>query len=127
MKRNLSLLAVVLLLASCASTPAASTAPPSGTWSGDYGPDAERREPIRLDLKWEGSNLTGVVHAAVRDLPVLKASFKPETSGITMEFDALGNNGQTVHYAIEGKVEGNTMSGTWSHDTQRGDFRLTKR
>jgi len=44
-----------------------------------------------------------------------------------MEFDAQGNNGQTIHYVIEGKVEGNVMSGAWSHDSQRGDFRLTKR
>ncbi|PYR95899.1 MAG: hypothetical protein DMG16_29290, partial [Acidobacteria bacterium] len=99
----------------------------SGTWSGDYGPDAERREQIRLDLKWEDSNLRGVVRAGFRDLPVSKISFKPESGAITMEFDAQGNNGQTVHYIIEGTVNGDAMTGTWSHDRQRGDFRLTKR
>jgi len=43
-----------------------------------------------------------------------------------MEFDVPGNNGETVHYMIEGKVEGKMMTGSWGHDAQRGDFRLTK-
>src|SRR5437879_3872735 len=116
MKRNLSVAAVLLLIAACASKPAASTAPPSGAWSGDYGPDAERRESVRLELKWEDSNLRGVIHAGLRDLAVSQASFKPETGAITMAFDAQGNNGQTVHYVIEGKVEGDAMTGSWSHD-----------
>jgi len=55
-----------------------------------------------------------------------KASFKPETGAISLEFDAQGNGGQTVHYTIEGKVEGNTMTGTWTRDAQRGDFRVTR-
>jgi hypothetical protein len=126
MKRFLSSLALLLILAACASKPAVSGAPPSGTWSGDYGPDAERRESIRLDLTWEDGNLRGVVHA-LRDLPVQKLSFNPDSGMITMEFDAQGNNGQTVHYVIDGRVEGDVMSGTWRHDIQKGDFRLRKR
>src|SRR5437588_12613022 len=113
MKRRLflpvMLFVLSLSLAACASKPALSAAPPGGTWSGDYGPDAERREPIRLELRWDDSNLRGVIQAGVRELPVTKVSFKPETEAIMMEFDAQGNNGQTIHYVIEGKVEGNAM------------------
>jgi len=43
-----------------------------------------------------------------------------------MEFDAEGNRGRTVHYIIDGKVNGNTMTGTWAHDDEKGDFRVTK-
>ena len=43
-----------------------------------------------------------------------------------MEFDAEGNGGRTVHYVIDGKVDGDTMTGTWTHDDQRGDFRVMK-
>ena len=90
-------------------------------------PNRQRREPIKLELRWEDSNLRGAIQAGVRELPVTKATFTPETGAIMMEFNAQGNNGQTVHYVIEGKVEGKAMSGTWNHDSQRGDFRLTKR
>ena len=100
--------------------------PPSGKWAGDYGPDADRRDPITVELRWEDKDLRGVVQAGNRTIPISKASFKPENRNIIMEFDAQGNGGQTVHYLIEGKVEGKTMSGTWSHDAQRGDFKVTK-
>src|SRR5262249_49433163 len=110
----------------CASKSANSTVPPSGTWSGDYGPDPQRRDPVTLDLRWEGSNLRGVVHAGPRSLDVAKVSFLPETGAIGMEFETQGNDGQTVHYVIAGKVAGKTMAGTWSHDGERGDFHLTK-
>ena len=127
MRRNGVCLAIVLVLvAACAAKLALSQDPPGGTWSGDYGPDPDRREAVTLELSWEDGNLRGIVHAGPRSLPLSKASFKPETGAITMEFDAQGNNGQTVHYMIEGKVEGNTMTGSWSHDAQRGDFRLTR-
>ena len=129
MKRSLFLLLAVFLLASCASKPEASvsTAPPSGSWSGDYGPDEQRRDPVELRLRWENTSLRGTVHAGVRDLALSDASFKPDTGAITLQFDAQGNNGQTVHYVIEGKVEGDAMTGSWSHDGQRGDFRLRKK
>ncbi|PYS21849.1 MAG: hypothetical protein DMG11_27425 [Acidobacteria bacterium] len=133
MKRNAVCLAIVLLLlAACTAKTATpenqnpNQKPPGGTWSGDYGPDSYRREPIKVELRWEGSNLRGTIQAGVRDLEIKKASFKPETGAITMEFDAQGNNGQTLHYKIDGKVEGNVMKGTWSHDDQRGDFRVSR-
>jgi hypothetical protein len=58
-------------------------------------------------------------------MPITKASFQRDTGAITMEFDAEGN-GRTVHYVAEGKVNGNAMAGTWTHDDQRGEFRVTK-
>jgi hypothetical protein len=131
MKRQLSRLVawsvLLLSLAACASKPAVSATPPGGTWSGDYGPDAERREPITLNLRWEDENLRGVVHAGPQSIDLTKVSFKADSGIITMEFDAQGNYGQKVHYVIDGKVEGDSMRGTWSHDNQQGDFRLRRK
>ena len=128
MKRNGISLVIALLIAACASQPAVpvSNAPPSGKWSGDFGPDAERREPVAVDLRWEGGNLGGTVKVGVRSFPLTKASFTPAPGAITLEFDAQGNGGQIIHYRIEGKVEGNMMTGNWSHDSQRGDFSVTR-
>ena len=126
-RKHFFLFVGLLLLAACTSKPAASNDSPDGTWSGDYGPNSDRRESITVDLQWEGANLRGVVKAGQRSLPIRKASFKPDTGDISIEFDAQGNGGQTVHYVIDGKVAGNTMTGTWTHDDQRGDFRITKK
>jgi hypothetical protein len=88
--------------------------------------DAGRREPISVELRWEDANLHGTVQAGPRSFPMTKASFKPDTGAISIEFDAEGNRGQKVHYVIDGKVSGNSMSGTWSHDDQHGDFKVMK-
>jgi hypothetical protein len=85
-----------------------------------------RGDPISVDLRWEDTSLRGVVHAGPRSLPLTKATFIPETGTISLEFDAEGNGGRTVHYVINGRVSGSTMSGTWTHDDQHGDFRVTK-
>ena len=127
MSRKVVLLIVMLLLAACASQqPAVSNNPPSGRWSGDYGPDAVRRESVSVELRWEGSELAGAVKTGVRTFPLTKASFAPQTGDITLEFDTAGNEGQPVHFVAQGKVEGNVMTGTWSRDEQRGDFRVTR-
>jgi hypothetical protein len=119
----------LLLLALCAcggsSAPAASNDAPIGSWSGDYAV-GERREPISVDLRWESDSLHGVVHAGFRSIPLTKASFKRETGDVTMEFDAEGNRGRPVHYVIEGKLNGNAIAGTWTHDDEHGDFKVSK-
>ena len=128
MRRNIACIALLLLLAACTSKPALPSNPdPSGKWSGDYGSSPDRRDDVALELTWENNNLKGVVRAGPRSLPVTQASFKPETGAIAMEFETQNNNGETVHYTIDGKVSGNTMTGSWSHDAQRGDFHVTRR
>ena len=129
MRRNgisLAILFLLWLLSACTSQPAVSEKPPTGKWAGDYSPGGDRREAIDVELRWEETNLRGIVHAGARTMPITKASFTPETGAITLEFDAQGNGGQTVHYSIEGKVDGNSMTGNWTHDAQRGDFKVTK-
>lgn len=113
------------LLAACSQKSTSPNAAPSGTWSGDYGPDADRRDPVTLDLRWEDTTLRGTVHAGPRSLEISKASFKPDTGAISVEFEAQAN-GRTVRYSVNGKVEGKYMTGTWSRDGQQGDFRVTK-
>ena len=128
MLANKVALIALILLSACTPQPAASPSGqlPSGTWSGDYALESDRREPISVDLRWEGENLRGIVRAGPRSLPLTKASFKPETGAISMEFDAEGNGGRIVHYLIDGKLSGDMMTGTWNHDDQHGDFRVKK-
>jgi hypothetical protein len=144
MRRNLIFVcaASVLLIFGCSSAtepePAATTPAPdtssvtdaadpvAGTWTGDWGPSANDRNPITVDLRWEGTNLTGTFNPGPEAVPLTMASFNRDTGAITMEADAPGRGGSTYHYVIEGTVAGNMMSGTWRHDNVQGDFKLTR-
>ena len=125
-------LAVVLLLSACRSTPApeAGGPPPkdvNGSWSGDWGPSPSDRNPVTLQLTSESGNLTGVVNTGATTVTLSRVSYNPDTGAVAMEADAQGRGGSAIHYVIEGKAGGNTMSGTWSHDEVRGDFRVTRK
>ena len=103
--------------------------PLTGTWSGDWGPNASDRNTVNVDLKWDGKMLTGTVHSVNfqrPDVELKNSTFDPKTGVIHMEADAAGRGG-SVHYVIDGKVTGNTMSGSWNHDATKGDFKLTKK
>jgi hypothetical protein len=109
-----------------AATPDASADPLSGTWAGDWGPNANDRNAVTLELKWDGTTLTGTVNPGPQAVPLSKASYAADTKTVKMEADAPGRGGTTVHFMIDGKLEGNTMSGSWSHDDKKGDFKITK-
>ncbi len=99
----------------------------SGTWVGDWGPSPSDRNQVTVDLKWDGKMLSGTVNPGPNAVPLQKSTYDPKTKAVHFEADAKGHSGSTVHYKIEGKVEGSTMTGSWSHDTVKGDFKITKK
>ncbi|HET9219076.1 MAG TPA: hypothetical protein VFR18_18975 [Terriglobia bacterium] len=103
--------------------------PLSGTWAGDWGPNAQDRNQVSVDLKLNGKAVTGVVKTANRpEVSLSSSTYDSTTRTVKMEAEAKNpRSGQSVKYVIEGKVEGNSMTGTWNHDNVKGDFKLTKK
>src|SRR5262245_54460643 len=100
--------------------------PLSGTWSGDWGPTATHRDNVTVDLKWDGKALTGTVNPGPQAITLQKTTFDAATGAVHMEADAQGRGGR-VHYVIDGKLASGTMTGSWNHDNQKGDFKITKK
>jgi hypothetical protein len=106
--------------------------PLSGTWAGDWGPSASDRNQVTVDLKLAGKAVTGVVHTANNERPdvtLVKSTFDAATGAVHMEADAPGSMGAkgTVHFIIDGKLAGSTISGSWNHGTTKGDFKISKK
>ena len=101
----------------------------SGTWTGDWGPSAGDRNRVTLDLKWDGKALSGNITGGdnvSQPIPLKVTAYDPKTGAVKMEATATGRRGQ-VNYVVEGKIEKGAMSGTWTHDNRKGDFKLTRK
>jgi len=128
MKVVQSIFWAVFLVAVLSSIPLlAADDPLSGTWTGDWGPTPTHRNQVTVELKWDGKNLTGNVNPGPNAVELKKATFEVKTNAVHFEADAASRRGGQVHYVIEGKVEGNTMTGTWDHGNLKGDFKITKK
>ena len=117
--------ALLLTAAAFAQQPAGD--PLSGTWVGDWGPSPGDRNQVTVDLKWDGTALSGTVNPGPSAVPLQKASFDPKTSTVHFEAQAKGRRGQELHYKVDGKLDKNTLSGTWNHESRNGDFKITKK
>jgi uncharacterized protein (DUF2147 family) len=101
--------------------------PLSGTWAGDWGPSAADRNQVTVELKYDGKALSGTVNPGANAVALQKSTFDAKTGAVHMEADSKNRKGDTVHFVIDGKVDGASMSGSWNHDTRKGDFKITKK
>jgi hypothetical protein len=120
------ILAVVVLSACSSPAPSKEVDPLTGRWEGEWGPTPERQTNVVLELKWDGTTLTGTVNPGGRAMELGKSSFNSRTNAISMELDARDVSGEPDHYSIQGKVEGKEMSGTWTRNKGKGTFKITR-
>jgi hypothetical protein len=120
------ILAVVVLSACSSSAPSKEVDPLTGRWEGEWGPSPERQTNVILELKWDGTTLTGTVNPGGRAMELGKSSFNPKTNAVLMELDARDVSGEPDHYSIQGKVEGKEMTGSWTRGKGAGTFKITK-
>ena len=128
---RVKVLGLVCTLVACAvvvfgATPQMGGDPLSGTWKGDWGPSAEDRNQVTVELKWDGHTLSGTVNPSENPVPLEKGTFNPKTGKVHMEADTKNRRGNPIHYIIDGTVQGDTMTGSWNHDNRKGDFKITK-
>ena len=100
----------------------------SGMWSGDWGPSPTHRNPVTVELKWDGKALTGTVNPGANAVTLVKSTFDPKTGAVHMEADSknmMGNG--MVHFVIDGKLAGGSMTGSWNHGDTKGDFKIAKK
>jgi hypothetical protein len=127
-----SLLATIALVALLVALPAAQYGHPlKGTWSGEWGPTAETRHRLLLDLHWDGKVITGTINPGRDAVPIRTASLEPSTWTVRFEAEGSTPSGASIRYLVEGKLDNlgsahRVLTGTWTEGGERGDFRLTR-
>ncbi len=124
---HIAFLAALLVAGISISVLSAADDPLTGTWVGDWGPSAMDRNQVTVELKWDGKILTGTVNPGPNAVELKNATFDAKTSAVHFEADATSRRGTPIHYIIDGKVEKGMMTGSWSHDNRKGDFKITKK
>jgi hypothetical protein len=97
--------------------------PVTGTWGANGMPF--------LELKYDGTTtVTGTAiwrHDQDEQRTAIEAgTFDRQTGALTLSGSAKNRSGQTVRYVIEGKVQGDTVSGTYRVGEEKGEFTFTR-
>ena len=105
--------------------------PLDGTWHGDWGPTGADRVQVVIVMKWDGTNINGIINPGRNSIPFTQASLDPGNWTVRFQATATGSDGSPVSIAAEGTLENlgsyhRTIAGTWSQGDIRGDFRLTR-
>jgi hypothetical protein len=103
--------------------------PLKGSWSGDWGPNKTQRTRVLLQMQWDGKAITGAINPGPNALTLTKATLDPVTWMVHLEAEGKDGAGKSSQAAINGKLENigayrRVLSGTWTQNGQKGEFRL---
>jgi hypothetical protein len=103
--------------------------PLKGSWSGDWGPDKEQRTRVLLQMQWDGKAITGAINPGPNAQTLTKATLDPVTWMVHLEAEGKDAAGKLSQAVVNGKLENigayrRVLSGTWTQNGQKGDFRL---
>jgi hypothetical protein len=100
--------------------------PLKGIWIGDWGPNKATRNPVLIEMNWDGKAITGSISPDADRIRFTKADLNPTDWSVHLE----AQSGATK-YVIDGKIENlgslsRSIVGTWMQGNQKGDFKITK-
>ena len=112
--------------------------PVAGTWYGEYGTGAQRRE-LTVIMKWDGKTISGLINpgpnaAAIKSAVMDITPGKPAPQGqqstqgtppvFRVRFEA---DGMTFDGTIQNPVAGNRrLEGTYTRGNEKGPFQLRR-
>jgi len=123
MKSTLMALSAVLCLSIAVFVFAADTI--SGTWTGEWGLNTFERSQVVAQLKYDGKAVTGTFNPGSNPVTISKGTFNEKTGVIHLEAEGRGRDGGRNHYVIDGKLQKNTITGTWKYEKGNGDFKIS--
>lgn len=105
--------------------------PLTGTWGGDWGPNATQRSHLTFVMNWDGKNVTGTINPGPDAIPIGSVFLDVTNWTVRIEANAKDQSGKAVHITAEGKIEDlasahRKITGSWVQGTTKGDFRLIR-
>jgi hypothetical protein len=110
------------------TTPAAS--PPADPITGNWGSDGQTFLELKLDANNAVSGTAIWRNGPTQEsrAPIKIGTFDPKTGAVRLEGEAKRpDTGATATYVIEGKLDKDTLAGTFTFDDRKGDFSFTRK
>jgi hypothetical protein len=100
--------------------------PLKGLWLGDWGTNQTNRNPVLIEMNWDGKSITGSINPGPQAIRFAKADLNHTNWTVHLEAVAEG-----VRYVIDGRIENlgslsRSIVGTWMQGNQKGDFKITR-
>jgi len=100
--------------------------PLKGVWLGDWGPDKNTRNPVIIEMNWDGKVITGSINPGPEAVRFTKAELDPSNWTVHLEAESKG-----TRYVIDGRIENlgslrRSIVGNWTQGAQKGDFKITR-
>ena len=129
-----SLLVGLTVLTAAVRMPAQEGHPLTGTWSGDFGPNAKDRIQVTLILTLEGKNITGYANPGPNKIPIKTITVDSAKQwSVHFETDAKDAACNMAHFTADGKFDlaklgsyHRTIAGTYQFGSTKGDFKLQR-
>jgi len=105
--------------------------PLTGTWTGDWGPNATQRTHVTFVMNWDGDKVSGVLNPGPDAVSLASVAVDVAKWSVRIEADAKNKSGATEHITADGHLDDigsyhRTLSGTWKQGSASGDFKLTR-
>jgi hypothetical protein len=128
---RIALLCGAALLAALLPVTAQEGHPLTGTWHGNWGPNATDRTDVTFVMEWDGDNISGIINPGFDVMRIQNARLEHPGWKVHLETDAKDAAGKTVHVVIDGVIENVTYArrqivGTWTQGGRSNDFKLVR-
>lgn len=105
--------------------------PLTGTWGGDWGPNATERNHLTIVMNWDGKAVTGTINPGPDATTIRSAILDVTNWSVRIEADGKDKSGAPVRISAEGRLDDigsahRKISGSWRQGSTNGDFRITR-
>ena len=98
--------------------------PISGTWTGSMGPNETDRHPITVELKFDGTNISGLITGPPYPGEIKSGTFDSSTGALKLDITVKDEDSTRV--VFEGTLREGTVTGRVQMPNQSGTFTMTK-
>ena len=130
-RRTRIILCLISLSIFASSSSAQEGHPLTGTWSGDWGPNATERVRVTFVMNWDGDKVVGIMNPGPDSTPVQNVFIDYATWMVRIEATGKDAAGNSSTVSAEGRLEDigsrhRKIIGSWRQGAVNGDFQITR-